>query len=83
MDERDYKAMDKELNQPSCLGAVSGQLPLGDDMDGNPIFPHDVVLRDGDENLPIKIEYGKYREKFDCGYIIGWYVPDYCKKVER
>ena len=22
MDERDYKAMNKELNQPSCLGAV-------------------------------------------------------------
>lgn len=24
MDERDYKAMNKELNQPSCLDAVSG-----------------------------------------------------------
>ena len=24
MDERDYKAMNEELNQPSCLGAVSG-----------------------------------------------------------
>jgi hypothetical protein len=23
MDERDYKAMNEELNQPSCLGAVS------------------------------------------------------------
>ena len=28
MDERDYKAMNEELNQPSCLGAVSGMLPL-------------------------------------------------------
>jgi hypothetical protein len=28
MDERDYKAMNEELNQPSCLGAVSGSLPL-------------------------------------------------------
>jgi hypothetical protein len=26
MDERDHKAMNEELNQPSCLGAVSGQL---------------------------------------------------------
>ena len=24
MDERDHKAMNEELNQPSCLGAVSG-----------------------------------------------------------
>lgn len=27
MDERDYKAMNKELNQPFCLGAVSGSFP--------------------------------------------------------
>jgi len=27
MDERDYKAMNEELNQPSCLGAVSGSFP--------------------------------------------------------
>ena len=26
MDERDYKAMNEELNQPSCLGAVSSRL---------------------------------------------------------
>ena len=26
MDERDYKAMNEELNQPSCLGDVSGSL---------------------------------------------------------
>ena len=25
MDERDYKAMNEELNQPSCLGAVSSR----------------------------------------------------------
>jgi hypothetical protein len=65
------------------LFGVSGQLPLGEDMDGNQIFPHDTVLREGDENLPVKIEYGKYRERFDFGYIVGWYVPDYCKKIER
>ena len=28
MDERDYKAMNEELNQPSCLGAVSGSFPI-------------------------------------------------------
>jgi len=70
-------------SEPSCLGAVSRQLLLGEDMDGKPIFPHDIVFIDGDKKLPVKIEYGKYREKFDSGYIIGWYVPDYCKKVER
>jgi len=26
MDERDYKAMNEELNQPSCLGAVISRL---------------------------------------------------------
>ena len=26
MDERDHKAMNEELNRPSCLGAVSGSL---------------------------------------------------------
>jgi hypothetical protein len=28
MDERDYKAMNEELNQPSCLGAVISRLFL-------------------------------------------------------
>jgi hypothetical protein len=28
MDERDHKAMNEELNQPSCLGAVSSSLPV-------------------------------------------------------
>lgn len=43
MDERDYKAMNKELNQPSCLGAVICRLssptlikPL--DFDGEPLY---------------------------------------------
>jgi len=31
MDERDYKAMNEELNQPSCLGAVSGSAFWNDD----------------------------------------------------
>lgn len=30
MDERDYKAMNEELNQPSCLGAVSGWVAVTD-----------------------------------------------------
>ena len=30
MDERDYKAMNEELNQPSCLGAVSGWVSVTD-----------------------------------------------------
>lgn len=27
MDERDHKAMNEELSQPSCLGTVSSSLP--------------------------------------------------------
>jgi hypothetical protein len=61
-----------EAQKPQLnIAAVSGQLPLGEDMDGNQIFPNDIVLRDGDENQPVRIEYGKYREKFNCGYVIG------------
>lgn len=43
MDERDHKAMNEELNQPSCLGAVICRLssptllePL--EFDGEPIY---------------------------------------------
>jgi hypothetical protein len=32
MDERDYKAMNRDLNPPSCLGAVSGSLPSTDEL---------------------------------------------------
>ena len=31
MDERDHKAMNEELNQPSCLGAVSGSYVVFED----------------------------------------------------
>ena len=31
MDERDHKAMNEELNQPSCLGAVSGSYVVYED----------------------------------------------------
>ena len=31
MDERDYKAMNEELSQPSCLGAVSGSYVVFED----------------------------------------------------
>lgn len=51
---------------------------LGKDMDGNPLYPGDVVLRDGVEET---IEFGSYREKFDCGYVVGYYIPDNCIKV--
>jgi hypothetical protein len=32
MDERDYKAMNEELNQPSCLGAVSRRFFVCEDI---------------------------------------------------
>jgi hypothetical protein len=31
MDERDHKAMNEELNQPSCLGTVSGSYVVFED----------------------------------------------------
>ncbi len=31
MDERDHKAMNEELNQPSCLGDVSGSYVVFED----------------------------------------------------
>jgi hypothetical protein len=53
--------------------------PIGKDREGNDLFPGDTVLRDGD--IEETIEYGTYREKFDCGYVVGYYIPDYCIKV--
>ena len=53
--------------------------PIAQDREGNDLYPGDTVLRDGD--IEETIEYGKYREKFDCGYVVGYYIPDYCIKV--
>jgi hypothetical protein len=55
-------------------------VPLGHDMDGDPIYPNDVVFIDGDESQPMRIKYGTYTEQFGCGKVIGWYVPDFCRK---
>ena len=51
---------------------------LGEDMGGNPLYPGDVVLRDGVEET---IEFGTYRDKYDCGYVVGYYIPDNCVKL--
>ena len=56
-------------------------MQLGEDMDGLPIYPNDDVLIEGDSKFPLKIKHGKYRELFGEGYVVGWYVPDYCKKI--
>jgi hypothetical protein len=55
--------------------------PLGQDREGNNLYPGDTVLRDGD--IEETIEYGQYREKFDCGYVVGYYIPDYCIKLNK
>jgi hypothetical protein len=55
--------------------------PIGQDREGNDLYPGDIVLRD--DIYEETIEYGKYREKFDCGYVVGYYIPDYCIKVNK
>lgn len=48
MDERDYKAMNEELNQPSCLGAVRGGfVSLTDLID----VIHYTIIKHRGENL--------------------------------
>jgi len=54
-------------------------IPIKQDSEGNDLFPGDIVIR-LDTNDEETIEYGKYREKFDCGYVVGYYIPDYCIK---
>ena len=44
--------------------------PVGKDREGNDLYPGDTVIRDGD--IEETIEYGTYREKFDCGYVVGY-----------
>lgn len=53
--------------------------PIAKDREGNYLYPEDIVLIEGD--IEYRIEYSKYREKFDCGYVVGYYIPDYCIKV--
>jgi len=40
MDERDHKAMNEELSQPSCLGAVSGSYVVFEDS-----HEHDALIQ--------------------------------------
>jgi len=49
---------------------------VGNDSEGNYLCPGDIVIdSDGFEREIIK---DKHREKFDCGYIIGYFIPDGC-----
>lgn len=65
MDERDYKAMNEELNQPSCLGAVSGSRLVLDLSDDQQYF---VRLENG--NKVFKSDNFDKESKFDCLYWI-------------
>jgi len=55
--------------------------PIGKNRECNDLYPWDKVLRDGD--IEETIEFGSYREKFDCGYVVGYYIPDYCIKINK
>lgn len=54
-------------------------IAIGKDREGNDLYAGDIVLTEGD--IEHTIEYGEYREKFDFGYVVGYYIPDYCIKV--
>jgi len=51
MDERDHKAMNEELNQPSCLGAVIRSFP--DNVKTTEIYTHVSNQLLSKVNLPI------------------------------
>lgn len=59
---------------------VSG-LFLGEDSEGNEINPNDIVLRDME--FEERIEFGRYRDLYGCGRVIGYYVPDHCKVIKK
>ena len=51
---------------------------IGEDSKGTPLYPGDIVV-DMDD-IERVIEFGTYREIFDCGYVKGYWIPDGCKK---
>lgn len=53
---------------------------LGTDINGLPLFEGDTVMVDGAE--PMVIEFKRHRERFGCGDVWGFYIPDYCEKIE-
>lgn len=88
MKEQRIKILQKLKNDEITLTEADEELSflygtnnlfLGEDSEGNQIQPNDMVLRD--QKFKETIDFGKYREKFDCGYIIGYYVPDHCKVI--
>ena len=54
-------------------------LSLGEDSDGENIKPNDIVLRDVEFEEIIK--FGRYKDLYGCGHIIGYYVPNNCKVI--
>ena len=59
MDERDYKAMNEELKQPSCLGAVISWVAASEKLpsverNGNKVLIY-RIMNDSQESLAISI----------------------------
>lgn len=81
MDELIDKLISEQIDREEFISEINkffSTRVLGEDLNEQEIYPGDFVLRDG--KYKEVIEFGKHREKFDCGYVIGWYVPDYCLK---
>ena len=73
------KVLSELIKQPR--GIFRTQNRIGEDSEGTPLYPNDIVIDDaGDER---KIEFGKYTEQFGFGYIQGYYIPDYCIKKQN
>jgi|DEB19_MinimDraft_3_1074340.scaffolds.fasta_scaffold49684_1 hypothetical protein len=66
MDERDHKAMNEELNQPSCLDAVISRLKS--------IRRFNLAnYRDGEYGIDTEREYddnGDYIDSYEIDYVI-------------
>jgi|LakMenE01Jun11ns_1017448.scaffolds.fasta_scaffold9394622_1 hypothetical protein len=62
MDERDYKAMNKELNQPSCLGSVVSWVAVSERL---PEIPSENYLVVKNGIVGISLFRGDWN-KFQC-----------------
>ncbi len=49
---------------------------VGHDSEGTYLCPGDIVT--DSDGIDREILKGEYREKFDCGYVIGYFIPDNC-----
>jgi hypothetical protein len=52
---------------------------IAEDRNGEPIYLGSKV-KDSNGNIH-EIIWDKHREKFDCGDVHGYWIPDYCEVI--